>query len=253
MHDRRAARQAGLLDVGRETCLRCHKDSKEKPFDYDEAKKKIAHPTRPPASADAHLATRRHSMRSCHRTGRALCRLRGLQFHHRGRRGAARRGCRNRRGAQPNDVAFAPDGKTAFASNRLDDTVSVIDVRSRGSSQAWPSRRTSRPSDGQTGPPALRPEHILRRRLGDRHRLAPGSQAPERQPQPVVPCPLPDGSRLMATNTLSRFVPPRTESVSEVTLIDAERGVVEDRLAVPAPISCRASAGIPAAGSPSSR
>ncbi|KPJ72086.1 MAG: hypothetical protein AMS14_08505 [Planctomycetes bacterium DG_20] len=44
----------------------------------------------------------------------------------------------------------------------------------------------------------------------------------------------PDGSRLCVTNNLSRFVPFRTPSMSEVTMIDTDRAVVEDRAVVPA-------------------
>jgi len=43
-----------------------------------------------------------------------------------------------------------------------------------------------------------------------------------------------DGSRISVTNMLSRFVKPRTESVSEVTVIDTERAVVDDRPILPA-------------------
>jgi YVTN family beta-propeller protein len=44
----------------------------------------------------------------------------------------------------------------------------------------------------------------------------------------------PDGALLAATNTLSRFVPFRTPSMSEVTIIDTERAIVENRIVVPA-------------------
>ena len=44
----------------------------------------------------------------------------------------------------------------------------------------------------------------------------------------------PDGNRIYATNMLSRFVKPRTPSVSEVTIIDTQRTVVDDRAVLPA-------------------
>ena len=44
----------------------------------------------------------------------------------------------------------------------------------------------------------------------------------------------PDGKRIYATNMLSRFVQPRTPSVSEVTIIDTQRAVVDDRVVLPA-------------------
>ena len=46
MLDVRAAKAAGLKDVTEQTCLRCHEDAHDKPFDYEEAVAKIAHPTR---------------------------------------------------------------------------------------------------------------------------------------------------------------------------------------------------------------
>ena len=44
MRDEVAALQAGLKPVSRDTCLPCHEQAHGKPFDYDEAVKKIAHP-----------------------------------------------------------------------------------------------------------------------------------------------------------------------------------------------------------------
>jgi hypothetical protein len=43
----------------------------------------------------------------------------------------------------------------------------------------------------------------------------------------------PDGSQILVTNALSRFVPFRQAPLSEVTIIDTQRAVVEDRLQVP--------------------
>jgi hypothetical protein len=43
----------------------------------------------------------------------------------------------------------------------------------------------------------------------------------------------PDGKRIAVTHVLSRFVEFRAPSLSEVTIIDTERGVVEDRVEVP--------------------
>jgi YVTN family beta-propeller protein len=44
----------------------------------------------------------------------------------------------------------------------------------------------------------------------------------------------PDGSRILVTNNLSSFVEFRTPSLSEVTVIDTERAIVEHRVMVPA-------------------
>ncbi len=44
----------------------------------------------------------------------------------------------------------------------------------------------------------------------------------------------PDGSKIYATNMLSRFVEPRTAARSEVTVLDTNRAIVEDRVVLPA-------------------
>jgi hypothetical protein len=48
MRDGRAAKAAGLKEVTAPTCLGCHENAHNKPFDFDEAMKKIAHPTKQP-------------------------------------------------------------------------------------------------------------------------------------------------------------------------------------------------------------
>ncbi len=64
----------------------------------------------------------------------------------------------------------------------------------------------------------------------------------------------PDGEKIFVTNTLSGFVPPRTPPMSEVTVIDARRGAVEDRFILSRPpTSYRASPGTRAASSRWSR
>ncbi len=47
MTDARAAKAVGLKEVTRQTCLECHKDTKDKPFDFEKELKKIAHPDPP--------------------------------------------------------------------------------------------------------------------------------------------------------------------------------------------------------------
>jgi hypothetical protein len=52
MRDPRAAKAAGLKEVTRKTCLGCHENSHDKPFVFDEAMKKIAHPMESPAAEE---------------------------------------------------------------------------------------------------------------------------------------------------------------------------------------------------------
>ena len=53
MRDRRAALLAGLKEVSKTDCLRCHEDAHGKPFNYEEAVQKIAHPTKLPKKKTA--------------------------------------------------------------------------------------------------------------------------------------------------------------------------------------------------------
>ena len=53
MQDEAAARAKGLRKVSVETCRSCHRDSSKKKFDFAAAVKKIAHPIRREATANA--------------------------------------------------------------------------------------------------------------------------------------------------------------------------------------------------------
>jgi YVTN family beta-propeller protein len=136
-------------------------------------------------------------------------------------------------GGHPHDVAFAPDGTRAYVSNRLDDDVSVVDVASR--------REIGRIPVGDE-PHGLRTDKegkvlYVANASGDRISvvdLATGEErrlAASRNPWSVALSP--DGSRLLVTNALSRFVEFRKPSMSEVTVLDAVDGRVVDRLVVP--------------------
>jgi len=137
-------------------------------------------------------------------------------------------------GGHPHDVAFHPDGTRAYVSNRLDDDVSVVDVASRKEIGRIPvgdephGLLTDR--DGRT--------LYVVNTSGDRISvidLETGEEtkrlSASRNPWSVALSP--DGSRLLVTNALSRFVDFREPSMSEVTVLDADRGRVEDRWVVP--------------------
>ena len=131
MRDKRTAETLGLTPVSRDTCLRCHKDSAEKPFNYEEAKKKIAHPTRLPALAQepqyktpVNAAVRPDGKElyvACEAGNSVIVVDTSTQ----------EKVAEIAVGGQPADVTFSPDGKRAYVSNRLDDDVSVIDVATR--------------------------------------------------------------------------------------------------------------------------
>jgi YVTN family beta-propeller protein len=138
-------------------------------------------------------------------------------------------------GGQPNDVCFTPDGKRAFVSDRLDDDVSVVDVAGR--------------KVIGTLPVGDEPHGVLVDRQGkylyvlntaidsisvfdvgtlkELKRL-PASRSPWALSQSK------DGKSILVTHALSRPVPDRTPSMSEVMVIDAERATVEDRFVLPA-------------------
>ena len=234
MRDRVAARKAGLTSVTPATCLGCHKGAHGKPFDYAAAIRQIAHPSHAPKVAlgpryktPLNLAIRpggAEAWVTCEASNSVVVvdlqkRLKVAEIPV---------------GGQPNDVTFAPDGKRAYVSNRLDDTVSVLDVARRKALAAVPV------GDEPHGLLTNRSGSLLyvlnttsddisvidTATLKEVRRLA-----ASRRPWSLALSP--DGARLLVTNTLSRFVPFRQPSVSEVTVIDAEQGRIADRYSVP--------------------
>ena len=239
MRDTRAAVLAGLKEVTRETCLRCHGDAHHpgstQPFDYEASLKKIAHPTKLPKESEGPRYKTPLSM-ALSPDGSQL--YVACEASHtvivvdvRGRRKIAEIPV----GHQPTDVTFSPDGKRAYVSNRLDDTVSVVSV---------PAQKVIR-----TIPVGDEPHGVLTDRSG-KHLYVLNTSSDSisvidtaslqeskrleasRSPWSLARCP--DGSQIYVTNNLSRFVPSRTPSTSEVTVIGTEQAVVEERIVVPA-------------------
>lgn len=138
-------------------------------------------------------------------------------------------------GGQATDVCFTPDGSRAFVSNRLDDSVSVVDVASH--------RVTATIEVGDE------PHGVLVDRQG-KHLYVLNTSidnisvidvamlkevkrlSASRSPWSLAQSP--DGKSIFVTHALSRFTKDRTPSMSEVTVIDTERAVVEDRRVVKA-------------------
>ena len=137
-------------------------------------------------------------------------------------------------GGEPTDVTFSPDGLRAYVTNRLDDSLSVVDTASRRVVATVPvgdephGVRTD--SSGKTiyvlNTSSDDISVIDAATLQERKRLA-----ASRSPWALALSP--DGSRLLVTNALSRFVKFREPALSEVTVIDTRRSVVDDRLKVP--------------------
>ncbi len=137
-------------------------------------------------------------------------------------------------GGQPHDVAFSPDGKTAFVSNRLDDTVSIIDTQSRTVTATIP---VGDEPHGLVVDKQGAFLYVLNTLSEDISVIDVGKRTEVKRLSagrgPWSAAISRDGQWIACTNVLSHFVPFRTPSRSEVTLIDATRGMVTLRAMVP--------------------
>jgi len=217
------------------TCATCHVKPGGKPFDFATACATIAHPKIPPEvtvepryKKPLNLALRPDG-RELYATCESAYSVIVVDTATR------RKVAEIPVGGQPMDVTFSPDGRRVFVSNRLDDSLSVIDVEQR--------------HVVATIPVGDEPHGVLTDRTGKHlyvlntatedisvidtatleevKRLAAG-----RGPWSLALSP--DGARICVTNMYSRFVTPRTPSISEVTMIDTERALVDDRPTLPA-------------------
>ncbi len=237
MLDRPAAKAAGLQEPGPEVCASCHDQGHAgSPFDYEAAVAKIAHPkvpitvgaTEPVYKTPINLALSPDGSElwvACESSSTTVVidtstheLLAEIEV-----------------GGQPHDVTFHPDGRRAYVTNRLDDTLSVIDVEAR--------------EVVATIDVGDEPHGVLLDSSGELIYVLNGAQdsvsqidsatleETKRLTTSRVPWSLalsPDGEKIFVTNTLSGFVAPRTTPMSEVTVIDTRRGVVEDRFTIPA-------------------
>jgi YVTN family beta-propeller protein len=208
MRDKQAAMLAGLKTVTHDTCLGCHADAHGKPFDVESAWQQILHPTKlPPPPEEVRYKTPQNM--AFHPGGRELyvtCEAADAV--------AVVDVARQTKiaeipvGGQPNDVTFHPGGQWAYVSNRLDDTVSVIDVATR--------------KVVATIPVGDEPHGVLTDREGrllyvlntstdsisviDTQSLKEVKRL-EASRNPWALSLSPDGSQILVTNALSRFVP----------------------------------------------
>ncbi len=235
MTDPRAAHTAGLKEVNEQTCLRCHENAHDKPFDYEKALAKIAHPTKIEQVAEApHYKTPlnlailpggKELYVACEASHTVIV------VDAQSRRKIAEIAV----GRHPTDVAFSPDGQRAYVSNRLDDTVSVVDVISRKEIGTIP---VGDEPHGVLVDPSGTYLYVLNTSSDSISIIELATQkeikrlAASRNPWSLSLAP--DGSEIYVTNNLSRFVPFRTPSMSEVTIINAKRNIVDDRRVVPA-------------------
>ena len=235
MTDPRSAKQAGLKDVDKQVCMGCHENAHGKKFDFEEARKRIAHPSEKveirqevryktplnmaltPDGKELYIA--------CEASNTVIVvdadsELKIAEIE---------------AGQQPTDVTFSPDGKRAYVSNRLDDTVSVIDVVSR---RCIATIEVGDEPHGVLTDKSGKNLYVLNTSEESisvidtatlkEHRRLTSSRGPWSLSRS------PDGSRIYVTNTLSRFIDFRSPSKSEVTVIDTDRIVVEDRFVLAA-------------------
>jgi YVTN family beta-propeller protein len=234
MMDPRAAKAAGLKEVTEETCWSCHREAHGKPFDYAQARARIAHPTRvekvaeePRYKTPLNMALSPDGKEvyvACEASDtvivvEAATRAKIAEIPV---------------GRQPTDVTFLPDGVRAYVSNRLDDSVSVLDTATR---RPVATIKVGDEPHGVLTDAAGKYLYVLNTSidsisvidtatLKEVKRLSAG-----RGPWSLALAP--DGSRIYVTHTFSRFVKFREELVSEVAVIDTGTVAVTDRFTVP--------------------
>ena len=226
--------ELGFDAVTKETCLVCHQDAHGKDFDYEKSLKKISHPLDPPKTTEQIVYKTPLYMAidpkgevlyaACEASGSVIVidipSLKKIDEIPTGR--------------QPTYVTFSPDGHRAYVSNRLDDTVSIIDTRAR--------------KVLKTIPVGDEPHGVVTNKEGNYLYVANTTAdsisvidteslkevkrlAASRHPWGLALSP--DGSKVYATNNLSRFVAFREPPVSEITVVDAVKAEVIDRLEAP--------------------
>ncbi len=233
MRDETAALRAGVKKVDRQTCVPCHENAHGKPFNYDEAVKQIAHPLK--LEARAAVVQYKTPLRlaispngdQLYVTGEASGSV--MVVDTRSRQKIAEIPV----GQHPTGVTFHPSGKWAYVSNLLDDTVSVIDVAKR---QTVTSFTVGDEPHGLRTDKSGKLLYVVNAATDDISVVDTQSfkeiKRLEASRRPWSVALSPDGSEMCVTNALSRFVPFRTPSMAEITMIDTKRGVVDRRAVV---------------------
>ena len=230
MRDPIAAMAAGLKAVSRDTCARCHENAHGKPFDYESAQEAIAHPSQLPERVERPTYKTplgmtiapdgREMYVACEASNTVIV----IDVEKRTKIAEIAVG------GQPTAVAFSPDGMRAFVTNRLDDSVSVIHVAGR---KVIATLAVADEPHGLVTDQEGRRLYVLNtssdsisvfdlKTLEEIKRLAAG-----RSPWDLALSP--EGDRILVTSVLPHFGPFRSAPVSELTVIDTGRAVVEDR------------------------
>ena len=200
-----------------QTCAACHANAHGKPFDYATAVAAIAHPKVPPEieaepryKTPLNLALRPDG-RELYVTCEAAYSVIVVDTATR------RKVAEIPVGGQPMDVTFSPDGRRAFVSNRLDDSLSVIDVAQR---QVVATIPVGDEPHGVLTDRAGKHLYVLNTATDDISVIDTATLKEVKRllgsRGPWALALSPDGSRICVTNMFSRFVAPRTPSISEV-------------------------------------
>jgi len=234
MRDRRAARQHGLRVVSKETCQRCHENAHGRPFRVDLSAvahfSKLAQDTVEEVRYKTpwNLAFRPNSTElwvTCSGSDTVAI------VDWRSREKLAEVAV----GAQPFAISFSPDGRWAYVTNLFEDTISVIDASAR---QQTGKIAVGDEPHGIYATPDGRRVLVANAMSEDVTVLLASSGKLEREKTLAASrrawwlAASPDGERIILTHALPYLVPFRTPSVAEVTVIAADRAVVEDRIRV---------------------
>ncbi|MFH1965256.1 MAG: multiheme c-type cytochrome, partial [Acidobacteriota bacterium] len=236
MTDPTAAKAAGLVMAGHETCMNCHTDTETTKFEFSKAWEMIKHPTNPPKRLQTSLPRYKTPLNlavtpdgnelwvACESSDSVIVvdtleKKKISEIFVKG---------------QPNDLAFSPDGKMVYVSNRLDDSVSVID---RYSKKLLKTVAVGDEPHGLLTDSSGKNLYVLNT-SGDSISVLDTETLKETRRLQASRSPWslslsPDGSTMLVTNTLSSFVPFRTTSMSEITVVDVGRMVVTNRIVVP--------------------
>lgn len=234
MRDKTAAHQAGLKPVSAETCQPCHGDAHGKPFDFDEAVKKIAHPLRSesPVVVERYknpLRLALHPTRpelyiTCE-SGHTVLIVDTQRWE---------KVAEIAVGGHPTGVTFHPNGQLAYVTNRLDDTLSVIDTAQRA---VVVTAKVGDEPHGVNVAANGKQIFVINTSTDDITVLDAQSlqevKRLEASRSPWSGAISPDGQTMLVTNTLPRFVPFRTPPQAELTAVDAQTAMVKQRIVVP--------------------
>ncbi len=234
MRDKPSAKHAGLKMPNADTCMECHRNAHGKAFDVKNAMRQIAHPTKLPKPKHEIQYKTPLSM-SLSPDGKQLfvpceashtvCVVDAKSW---------RKVDEIKVGGQPTRVTFHPSGKWAYVSNRLDDTVSVIRVVDHHVIA--------------TIPVGDEPHGVMTNKAGTKLFVLNTSEGSisvidtatlkeikrlEASRSPWSMAMSPGGGSMLITNALPRFGAFRTPPMSEITVVDPNRAVVENRIVAP--------------------